>query len=162
MKRWKIVREWRSVLTVWNDGGHSDVKGEREHSKQSPSLWRWVADPVHFRPASKFFSLTSIRFLLIVQWWFNFFPEKMEKFTWKCVKALFFLFKGTTLNRKITDRIRIRWKFYGSGSDQTGPDPTGSGSATLLWSMFKCKWDRLRFFPLDKCIAPFLCLANGL
>ena len=48
----------------------------------------------------------------------------MEKFTWKCVKALFlkyFFLVYTTLHRQSTDRIRIRWKF--SGSDQKGPDP---------------------------------------
>ena len=71
-------------------------------------------------------------------WMMIFLPEKIEKFTWKCLKALFlkYLFLVyTTLHCQSTDRIRIRWKFSGfcsgSGSFQKGPDPTGSGSATL-------------------------------
>ena len=50
----------------------------------------------------------------------------MEKFTWKCAKALLkkkISFVFTTLNCQSTDRIRIRWKISGSGSDQKGPDP---------------------------------------
>ena len=48
----------------------------------------------------------------------------MEKFTWKCVKALFLKYiflVYKTLHCQSTDRIRIRWKF--SGSDQKGPVP---------------------------------------
>ena len=58
---------------------------------------------------------------------------------WKCVKPLFlkyFFLIYTTLRYIVkvgTDRIRIRWKFFGSGSgsDQKGPNPTGSGSGNL-------------------------------
>ena len=44
---------------------------------------------------------------------------KMEKFTWKCVKPQFlkyFFLVYSTLHCQSTDRIRIRWKFCGSGS----------------------------------------------
>jgi len=110
-----------------------------------------VADPVHFRSdpvnqnfkigswillapkesiqTSKFFFTSNI-FLLIFEWLLL--SEKMEKFTWKCVKPLFwkyFFLVYITLHCQCTDRIRIRiriripirWKI--SGSDQKGPDP---------------------------------------
>ena len=70
---------------------------------------------------------------MIFEWWL-FLSEKIEKFTWKCVKALFLKYiflVYTTLHCQRTDRIRIRirkririrWKFSSSGTDQKGPDP---------------------------------------
>ena len=90
----------------------------------------------------KFFSHQTYVFLLIFEWWL-FLSEKVEKFIWKCVKPLFlkyFFLVYTTLHCQSTNRIRIRWKFsgsgFGSGSYQNGPDPTGSGSATLVVSQY--------------------------
>ena len=109
-----------------------------------------VADTVHFRPdpdpANQILKnriRIRIRILLALTknliyhlifshqssdiWMMIFLPEKMEKFTWKCVKALFlkyFFLVYTTLHSQSTDRIQIRLKFSGSGSgsDQKGLD----------------------------------------
>jgi len=53
----------------------------------------------------------------------------MEKFTWKCVKALFFNYfflVYTILHSQSTDRIRIRWKIF-----RLRIRPKRSGSGTL-------------------------------
>jgi hypothetical protein len=54
-------------------------------------------------------------------------------------KIIFEVYMDFTHTKKVdvdsfirTDRIRIRFQTSESGSDQNGPDPTGSGSATLL------------------------------
>ena len=98
-----------------------------------PSRVAVLADPVHFLPdpdpanylfktgsrillalkesipTSNFFCTSNI-FLLIFEWWI-FLSEKMEKFTWKCVKPLcwtYFFLVYTTLHCQSTNRIRIR------------------------------------------------------
>ena len=89
-------------------------------------------------------------------WYLNdeyFYMKKIEKLTWKCVKALFLKYiflVYTTLHSQSTDRIRIRirspWTF--SGSDQKDPDAQpwcgtvryllGSFSHGAKWWAQKC------------------------
>ena len=62
---------------------------------------------------SNIYFFISNRFLPIFLCLF-FLPNKIERFTWKCVEAKFFKILSfyTTLRCQI--RIRIRWKIYGS------------------------------------------------
>ena len=78
----------------------------------------------HLKNQFKHQNFFHIQHISSDNWMMIIFIWKMEKFTWKCVKALFlkyFFLVYTTLHCQSTDRIRIRWKLSGSG--QKGPDP---------------------------------------
>ena len=104
---------------------------------------------------SKFFHIKHISFdicMMIIFIW------KMEKFTWKCVKPLFlkyFFLVHTTLHCQSTDRIRIRWKFSGSGSYQKGPDSNPDPQPCFSLSFFWVK------FPISDLVWACAVLSSG-
>jgi len=140
--------------------GHEDC-GDHMYGNRGCHLGR-VADPVHLRPdpdpanqnfknlirillaltyqesiqTSKFFFTSNI-FFLIFEWWL-FWSEQMEKFTWKCVKALFLkyfsLLYTTLYSQSGTDRIRIRRKFSGSATVHLGAKLKLKVNSNLNWT----------------------------